>query len=546
MLRSARILALAARMSIEIALLERRRHRLPAAQFELLEARVLRRQAVRLRRTAVELQGLLIKLGQFLSTRVDILPEVFTRELSSLRDMVPAVPWEEIRAQLDRELRRPYGEVFERFDPQPVASASLGQVHRAVLGGAGPVAVKVQRPGIEQLIDVDLEAVRKVCRFARRWTAVERRVDIMALYGELERTTLEELDYVLEAEHAERFGRDFAGQGDIVVPSIHHEWTSRRLLVMEYVEGRRIDDRQGLIDAGIDPLAVSDRLVRTYLQQVLRDGFFHADPHPGNIFVGEDGALVYVDFGMMGAIAAEDRANFGRLVGGVIRRDFDAMVEAIQNLGFVRPHADARALKRGLAVTLELLSGTPLNQASGQEFGEFLEEMREFLYSEPFQIPTQYAFLGRAIGILLGLTTALDPEIDFVRLLRENALPYLDIGAQGDGAGRPGLNWELIRKEATDTALVLYRLPRRVDRFLERAESGDLRVRVDLGAVGRRLEERNRALERGTRAVLAASAGAISAWFTVAGRAADAHAGWIVTALFFLWMLRGGRQLPTR
>lgn len=538
--RTGRILALAARLSAEIAWLDRRRRVLPAGEFAALEDRALRRMAVRLRETAIDLQGLLIKLGQFLSTRVDVLPQAFTAELASLRDMVPPVAWEDIRGQLERELGRSQAAVFAEFEPQPVASASLGQVHRATLLAGGPVAVKVQRPGIEELIGVDLAAVRAVCRLASRWTSVDRKVDLMALYGELERTTREELDYVLEAEHAERFGRNFAGQGDIVVPAIRHEWTTRRVLVMDFVSGRRLDDRAGLMAAGIDPLGVAERLVRTYLQQVLRDGFFHADPHPGNIFVGDDGSLVYIDFGMMGQIAPEDRTNFGLLVGGVIRRDFAVMVQAIRDLGFVRPHADAQALQRGLAVAIDLLSGTPIHQPSGVEFEEFLDEMREFLYSQPFQIPTQYAFLGRAIGILLGMTTALDPEIDFVRLLRGNALPYLNL--TGDGSGAPGLNWDTVTNEVRATAALLYRLPRRVDRFLEQAEAGELRVRVDLGAVGRRLDDRNRAIERLTRAVLASAAGGMATWLTVAGRTGDARAGWLVTALLLAWTLRGVRH----
>lgn len=531
-------------MALEIALLERRRRHLPPADFDRLQEQMLRRQAIRLRETALELQGLLIKLGQFLSTRVDVLPESFTHELAGLRDLVPPVPWAAAHAQIEREFARPLATVFADIDPQPLASASLGQTHRAVLLDGRIVAVKVQRPGVEELIAIDLDAVKTVVRLARRWTSIDRRVDLMALYGELERTTGEELDYVQEAAYAEQFAANFEQQNDVVVPAVHRDVSTRRVLVMEFMEGHPVDDRAALLAAGLRPAEVAERIVRTYLQQVLRDGFFHADPHPGNVFVAFDGRLIYLDFGMMGTITPSDRRAMGRFVSGVIRRDLEALVGAMRDLGFLRPHADAETLKRGLTVVLDRLSGVPLSQPNSAEFQEFLDDMREFLRSEPFQIPTQYAFLGRAVGILLGVTSALDPKIDLVKLLREHALRYLDPAAQegaGAAAGLGGVDWQRIASEARDLGLLLYRLPHRIDRLLERAENGDLRVRIDLGTVGRRLDERNRVLERLVRAVLTLGAAGAATALLVGGRAGDAHIGWGVTAVLLLWTLLAGR-----
>lgn len=524
---------------------ERQRHRLPPEQFAARERQVLRAQAVRLRDTALELEGLLIKLGQFLSTRVDVLPESFTRELKDLRDAVPPVAWPEVRAELERELGGPISDAFEHFEEQPVASASLGQVHRARLHDGRDVAVKVQRPGVADLVHVDLQAVLAVVRLFRRFRGVEQHVDLLALYRELERTTLEELDYLVEAEHARRFAANFAGQDDVIVPQVYGEWNTRRLLVMEFVSGLRLDDRGALIAAGLNPAAVAERVVRTYLQQVLRDGLFHADPHPGNVFAAPDGRLIYVDFGMMGELSANDRATFGRFVMAIVRRDYDALVEAVDDLGFLRPHADRQVLKRGLALALEHMSGLGAAGPLAAGFDEFLEEMREFIHSEPFQLPTQYAFLGRAAGILLGVCTGLDPDVDFVRLLRENALPYLNLDGRKEGqeGQEGGIPWAVLRQELRRLGTRLYQLPDRLDKLLQQVEHGELRVRVDLGAIARRMEERTAAADRRTNAFLAIAAGGVSTWLTVTGHLWPDRIGWLLTAVLLLSSLRRARPL---
>ena len=543
--RARRIIWLGVRIALAIALLERQRRRLPDDRYQELARRVWQREAIRLRRTALELQGLLIKLGQFLSTRVDVLPPSFTHELSGLRDMVPPVEWDLARAVAEAELGRPLGEVFEHVEPRPLASASLGQAHRATLHGGATVAIKVQRPGVEELIEVDLQAVLTVVRWARRLPAVERRVDLLALYGELARTTREELDYLLEADHAERFARNFAAQEAVRVPAIHREWTSRRLLVMDYMEGLPVDDRAGIVGRGLAPAAVAESLLATYLEQVLRDGFFHADPHPGNVWVDGAGRLIYLDFGMMGEITPAERRAMGAFAVGVVRRDLDGLVASLRDLGFLRPHAEAAPLKRAMGIALDQMAGIQWSRPSGAAFEEFLDDMRDFLRTEPFQLPTQYTFLGRAAGILLGITAALDPNLDLVRVLRDHAFAPLGLDgakAEAPGGARPGaggLNWEAVRKELTDLGMLLYRLPHRLDRLLQNAEAGDLRLHLDLGAVPRRLEERNRALDRLSRAALAIAAGVISTWLLVSGHVGDARLGWLITALLLLWTLRG-------
>jgi predicted unusual protein kinase regulating ubiquinone biosynthesis (AarF/ABC1/UbiB family) len=537
-MRRLTIYQLVARITAEIIWLDRQRSHRTADEMVALESAVFRRQAIRLRETALQLQGLLVKLGQFLSTRVDILPEEFTSELAGLQDMVPPVPWPEVAHQLRAELGADAATAFASLEHVPVASASLGQVHRGRLPDGREVAVKVQRPGIEALVGADLDAVRRVMQVAQRWTRWSRRVDLPALFGELERTTREELDYVVEADHADEFRRLFAASNEIVVPQVLRDHLTHRVLIMEFVGGLRITDRAGMLAAGLDPHDVVERLVRTYLQQVLRDGFFHADPHPGNLFVDPRGRLIFVDFGMMGRIPPEHRATFGRLVGAVVRRDSDALVAAVRDLGFVRAHADDVMLKRGLSVALDQLSGVPFDQPGSAAFQAFLDEMREFLYTEPFQLPSQYAFLGRAISILQGIAAGLDPQADMVALLRASALPYLHLDSGGGAAGAAGLTWELVWREIRDTALLLYRLPRRLDKLATQVSEGQINVRVELAGLHRRLDRQSRAVRRVGVAVLAAAACLSATWLTVAGRGLPADLLWAGAGLLALWSLR--------
>jgi predicted unusual protein kinase regulating ubiquinone biosynthesis (AarF/ABC1/UbiB family) len=542
--RMAVVLAMAARIALELAWLGRLSGRLDPEEYERRQQALFLRQAVRLRETSVALGGMLIKLGQFLSTRVDILPETYTHELAQLQDMVPPVPAEDVRAVVMAELGAPPEQVFQEWESQPVASASFGQVHRARLADGRPVAVKVQRPHLEPIVRADLAAVAIALAFADRWTRWGDRVDLDAIFGELKTVTLQELDYLQEAEHGERFAANFADDPRIQSPAVHHDLTRRRVLVMEYRDGIRIGDRAEIVAAGIDPKAVSRLLVTSYLQQVLRDGFFHADPHPGNIFVERDGSLVFVDFGMMGQIATADRSVFGRLVATVVTHDLDGLIDAIRTLGFLRAHANTATMKKALGLALDRLSGVPISAPSSREFQAFLDEMRDFIYSEPFQLPVQYAFLGRAIGILLGLATQLDPDVDFVGLLRESALPYLGIDAagrptSGSGAGpeggRPAISWDVIVREAREMALLLYRMPRRVERIAERIESGDLRVQIDTIPIQRRLDEVSAGARQTARAMVTGAAVVAAAILTAAGQAADAHWAWGGSAVLALW-----------
>ncbi|MGE5672893.1 MAG: ABC1 kinase family protein, partial [Mycobacterium leprae] len=501
------------------------RYRSPEAN-AAAEKRAFRRWGALFRRAALDLQGLIIKVGQFLSTRVDMLPDSFTKELGQLQDAVPGAPFAAVRRQIETELGAQLTALFATFDPEPVAAASLGQVHRAVLKDGSTVAVKVLRPGIERLVATDLAALRRALRFLGRHTRLGRRFDLQAVLAEFEAVTGREMDYRQEAEHMRQFRQNFQGFDGIDVPQPYDDLITRRVLVMEFIDGFRITDRAGLVSAGIAPEPLAGRLIDAYLRQALVDGFVHVDPHPGNFIVRPDGRLVFIDFGMMDRITAEDRAHFADLVKGALTRDLTGVVAAVLKLGFVRPGANTSLLRDALGFLIDRISGVPL--AEGPEMDAFLEELREWLYEEPLQFPAKYLFLGRAVGLLAGVSTNLDPSIDWGEVLKAKALPLLagqaapgsadrtEAGAAGgfdlkkliadllgpQAALTAGLIWEQVKTQG----LSLLRLPNLVERTLQEIESGKLQVSVDLSPLTLQLQRQERMQSRLAWAILAAGA----------------------------------------
>ncbi|MDI3297984.1 MAG: AarF/UbiB family protein [Bacillota bacterium] len=412
------VLALVAGVALEwlaVAILERLGREERARR---LAARLLPAQARRLRRTAIRLQGLLIKVGQFLSTRVDVLPESFTSELADLQDVVPPAPWPAVRARLEQAYGRPEAWPFARVEQEPVAAASLAQVHRAWLDDGRLLALKILRPGIERLVRTDLWSLGVAARWAARWTSWGRRYDLLKIYGEFRETTLAELDLLGEAERARRFAANFAGRRGVRVPRVYRELSSRVTLAMSYEEGIPSDDAEAMRAAGIEPRRVALRLVRATMRQILDHGFFHADPHPGNLFVTPEGALLYLDFGMMGEVRPQDREAVARLLLALLTRDAEGVAEAVVALEFVRPGTDAGALRKTMAFAMERLLATDTAR-DPEAFVRFTREMGDFLYSHPFQLPARFLFLGRALGMVAGTFTRLAPGEDFMAAVLE-------------------------------------------------------------------------------------------------------------------------------
>src|SRR5712692_9302862 len=320
---------------------------------------VLVQVLVAFRITAVKLGVLMIKLGQFLSSRADLLPEQALAVLTSLQDEVPPAPFSHVVSVIETELGKPVEQIFSVLERKAIAAASLGQVHKAILASTGEeVAVKVQRPNIDQLVGMDLSTLKFVIWVITRFVDTSQFIDLQAVYREFKRTTYEEIDYITEAANARRFKEMFKDDPTIYIPRAYEEYTSRRVLVLEWINGIKINDYTALEAEGIDRLEVANRTVQAYFYQFFEEGFFHADPHPGNIFIKqgalEDGPIIeFVDFGMVGSLTKNMKKSMRDLFLSFVTRDSETMVQSLSSLGFIGEGANIAAIERGLELLLE-------------------------------------------------------------------------------------------------------------------------------------------------------------------------------------------------
>jgi len=434
------------------------------------------------RNLAVTMGGVLIKVGQFISARVDVLPRAITDELADLQDEVPPEKFEDIRAVVEAELGKPLEQAFAFFDANVQAAASLGQVHRARLLAGQEVVAKVQRPGIALIVATDLSAVRTVLTWIRNYEPIRRRADLLALLDEFSRILYQELDYVQEAENVLTFAANFAQDPGVYMPKPHREISTRRVLVLEDVGAIKIADLAALDAAGVDRVQVASRLFNTYLKQWFEDGFFHADPHPGNLFIHPTGdptarprsfVLTFVDFGMVGRIPTSVRTQLREFLVGLTTRDAHRIVRAEAALGFFLPGTDLAQIERVTEQVFARFYGMTteeLIKMDRRELHAFVSQFRDLLFELPFQVPNDYIYLGRAAAILSGMCSNLDPHINYWTLLEPYARKILEEEVTS------GLTEWL--PKVTELLGLLVRLPTEADRFLSKAIASELEVQV--------------------------------------------------------------------
>ncbi len=388
----------------------------PATDLRHREGRVLRDKLLALGPT-------FIKIGQTLATRADILPVEYIQELSKLQDEVPPFPTVEARRIIEHELQAKIEEIFDDFGAEPIAAASLGQVYRATLKTGHVVAVKVQRPDISEQIDFDVAALHRVATILERYPNLIRGVDWHGTLREFRATISDEMDYELETRNAEIFRKNFVEWREVYVPQIFQIFSTRRLIVMEFIEGLKVTDNEGVTAAGMNPHEVVKLLARTYLKQLLEDGFFHADPHPGNLRVMADGRLAFFDFGMVGRLPVELQSKLINAFFHIVERDVHGLVEDMVRMGFIElsPEEEAR-----FKPTIEMLFTRYLGQRLGDvHFKELMFDLADVVYEFPFRIPASFTYIIRAIMTLEGIGTQVDPNFNFFEVARPYAKRFM-------------------------------------------------------------------------------------------------------------------------
>jgi predicted unusual protein kinase regulating ubiquinone biosynthesis (AarF/ABC1/UbiB family) len=495
------------------------------------------RYARSFRNFAIEMGGVMIKAGQFISTRADVLPEEVTNELAELRDTVPAVPTAKMKAILERELGA-ISSIYSWFADEPLAAASLGQVYRARLMNGDKVVVKIQRPGIDQICHTDLRALYAVARVAMNFKFVSRRADAVALAHEFGRVLLEELSYKHEVQNALRFADMFKDDMGVYIPTVYREHSTDRVITIEDVTTLKINDYTALEAAGISRKAVATRLMDTYLQQIFEERFFHADPHPGNLFVYplpmQNGAtwkegerpfyLIFIDFGMTGTLTPQIAGGLISTLTAVLNRDSRNLIESYKQLGFLMPNTDTARIEEATRAVFDRVWGLSLQEMSSMSYSaaaELGEQFNDLIFSMPFQVPQDFIYLGRTVSILSGMCTAIDPTFNpwselapftqkfVVQTVREGG-PGID----GSPLGSPLLQ-ALFSGNAGPALMAIGEQVGRVlipsangsgngaNELIARLERGDLRIQVEPNAGYRRqLQQIEKQGKRTTRAVI--------------------------------------------
>jgi predicted unusual protein kinase regulating ubiquinone biosynthesis (AarF/ABC1/UbiB family) len=504
------------------------------------------RMARSFRLLAVQMGGVLIKLGQFLSSRTDILPAQITDELAGLQDEVPAAPLPYVLATLVHELGAPPDEMFASFAPTPVAAASLGQVYYGVLNDGREVAIKVQRPRIDEIVDIDLRAVHWAVRIIKNYPAIKRRADLEELFVEFERVLRQELDYVQEAANAQVIRENFAGVPGVYIPMAYPELTTRRVLVMERISGIKISDIAALERAGVDRAELAHRFYRAYLKQWFLDGVFHADPHPGNLFVHVDGppppqtngvrpgapcTLIFVDFGMVGRLSPRITGALRENAIAVATNDPERFVESLDRAGIILPGADRRLIVQAAEVLFRHTYDRSIRELTNLDVEGIFGEVEHLVRDLPFQMPQDLIYLGRSVGMVAGMATTLDSDINLFETLRPFAQELIV------REGRDSDWTERLRKDLGSLAQIAVTLPRQMDAYYKAANRGDVRMRVDLGRLERGMRRVERATTRLAGGIVATGLFIGGVLLRINGFGDDATWAWAGAALVMLWTL---------
>ncbi|MFB8787360.1 MAG: AarF/ABC1/UbiB kinase family protein [Potamolinea sp.] len=424
--------------------------------------------------TLLDLGPTFIKIGQALSTRADLLPLEYVQALGQLQDRVPEFSPTEAIALIESEFGKSIHALYRDFDHFPLASASLGQVHKARLHTGEDVVVKVQRPGLEKLFNLDFEVLHRLVRFSGRYFPATKKYDLEAIYHEFFNLLYLEIDYIHEGKNADRFRQNFLDYPRIHAPIIYWQYTTRKVLTLEYLPGIKIDDRQTLEACGINAKEVIQLGICAYLKQLLQDGFFQSDPHPGNMAVSQDGNLIFYDFGTMAEVKPVAKTQMIKTFFAVLRKDTEEVVSTLTYMGLIEPMSDLTPVKRLIAFILDKFTEKPIEL---QAFDEMRSEIYLMFEQQPFRLPAQMTFILKSLTTLDGIARTLDPEYNLIAASK----PFIKSLIGYKGKEQRNIVGELAR-QAKDFIKHKLQQPSAAEIYIQRLESrieqGELQIRV--------------------------------------------------------------------
>ena len=460
-------------------------------------------QASWIRESLLDLGPTFIKAGQLFSTRADLFPAEYVHELSKLQDRVPAFSYEQAAAIIEEDLGKPITKLFRKFDPTPLAAASLGQVHKAQLHNGEEVVVKIQRPGLKQLFTIDLAILKQIARYFQNHPRWGKGRDWIGIYEECCRILWLETDYIHEGRNADTFRRNFRNENWVNVPRVYWRYASPRVLTLEYVPGIKISHYEALEAAGLDRKRLAQLGAKAYLHQLLNNGFFHADPHPGNLAVSPEGSLIFYDFGMMGEIKSNIREKLMDTLFGIAQKNSNLVVDSLIELGALTPTGDMTPVRRSIQYMLDNFMDKPFEE---QSVDAISEDLYDIAYGQPFRFPATFTFVMRAFSTLEGVGKGLDPEFNFMEVAQPFAMQLM---TSNNGNNSKTILDELSR-QAAQVGTSALGLPRRIEDTIEKLERGDLRIRVR-SLESERVLRRLSAIQLGTNYTLIFSALILSA-----------------------------------
>ncbi|MGI6307816.1 MAG: ABC1 kinase family protein [Dethiobacteria bacterium] len=452
--------------------------------------------AVRLRLVLEELGPTFIKFGQLLSTRADLLPSDYIQELRRLQDQVTSFSFSQVKEVIEKELKYPLHLLFESFEEAPLAAASIGQVHRAVLPGKKEIAVKVQRPDIKKIIEVDLAILEEIALLLDKYTLTGKLYHFAAIVREFKQTIHMELNFYQEGRNAERFKKNFISEKNIYIPSIYWNYTTPKILTMEYMDGVMLNNPEELGKEGFSKRKLVENLSKAFLKQILIDGFFHGDPHPGNIGVLAGEKLYFLDFGITGFLHEEQRQALSELMLGVIYHDMDRIMHALQSLAIISEETDKKLLKLELERLQEKYYNIPLQNL---HFGQVMYELMEISFKQQIILSPEFTLLAKTFITLEGLITDLEPNFSIAEIIAPFSKEFL--------------RQKFSRKKIASTVYqhlgkyfrLVEILPQHLSTILEKGAAGNVKIKVEFVNTERILHHLNNMINRISFSIVLAS-----------------------------------------